>query len=118
MSGLPLNAQLTDLGGRFLRTEHTRPEYRFYALGERPGLVRTAGGTSIEGEIWILPTTAIGALLARIPAPLGFGTVALATGDCLGFLAESEAMSSAIEITNLGNWRAWINSRSLGTPAR
>ena len=38
-----------------------------------------------------LPTAAIGALLAQVPPPLGFGTVALDDGPCLGFLAESRA---------------------------
>ena len=36
-----------------------------------------------------MPTTAIGALLAQVPPPLGFGTVELDDGPCLGFLAES-----------------------------
>ena len=90
MSGLPLNAQMTALGGRFLRAARTAPGYRLYALGDRPGLVRARGRCgAIEGEVWALPTAAIGALLAQVPPPLGFGTVALADGPCLGFLAEA-----------------------------
>ena len=107
MSGLALNGQITGLGGRFLRAARTVPEYRFHAIGDRPGLVR--GGTaSIGGEVWALPTAAIGALLARVPAPLGFGTVRLEDGPCLGFLAEAAGVEGATEISALGDWRTWL----------
>jgi allophanate hydrolase len=115
MSGLALNAQLTALGGRFLRTASTAPAYRFYALGNRPGLVRASAGVacaSIEGEVWALPTTAIGALLAQVPPPLGFGNVALADGPCLGFLAEAAAVVGAEDITVHGGWRGWLAARA------
>lgn len=38
MSGLPLNTQITSLGGRFLRVAQTEPCYRLHALGNRPGM--------------------------------------------------------------------------------
>lgn len=107
MSGLPLNPQLTTLGGRFLRAARTTPAYRLYALGDRPGLVRAADGGAIAGEVWALPTAAIGALLATVPAPLGFGSVALSDGPCLGFLAEAAGIADAPDITCFGGWRAW-----------
>jgi allophanate hydrolase len=109
MSGLPLNHQLTELGGRFLQAARTRPSYRLHALGKRPGLVRqTEGGAAIEGEVWALPTAAIGALLAQVPAPLGFGAVELEGGPCLGFLAEAAGCAGAPDISSLGGWRAWL----------
>ena len=109
MSGLPLNYQLTELGGRFLHAALTRPSYRLYALGKRPGLIRqTEGGAAIAGEVWALPTAAIGALLAQVPAPLGFGAVELETGPCLGFLAEAAGCAGAPDISSLGGWRAWL----------
>ena len=49
MSGLPLNHQLTALGGRFLQAARTAPAYRLYALGDRPGLVRASQPAAIEG---------------------------------------------------------------------
>jgi allophanate hydrolase len=110
MSGLPLNAQITVLGGRFLREARTEPGYRLFALGNRPGMVRAADGGAIAGEVWALPTTAIGALLTQVPPPLGFGTVALEDGPCLGFLAESAGVAGATDITHLGGWRAWLRS--------
>lgn len=108
MAGLPLNGQITDLGGRFIRVVRTEPSYRLYALGNRPGMLRAADGAAIEGEVWALPTTAIGALLAQVPPPLGFGTVTLDDGPCLGFLAEASGVAQAEDITAFGGWRAWI----------
>jgi allophanate hydrolase len=108
MSGLPLNHQITGLGGRFLRTARTEPAYRLHAMGNRPGMARGDPGSAIMGEVWALPTTAIGALLALVPAPLGFGTVVLEDGPCLGFLAEAQALDSAPDITAYGGWRAWL----------
>ncbi len=112
MAGLPLNPQVTALGGRFLRTARTEPVYRLHALGNRPGMARATPGASIAGEVWALPTAAIGALLAQVPPPLGFGTVALEDGPCLGFLAEPQALADAPDITSFGGWRAWLASRT------
>lgn len=116
MSGLPLNHQVTTLGGRFVRAATTQPVYRLHALGPRPGLVRVADGSAmqgaaIQGEIWALPTTAIGALLAQVQPPLGFGTIVLHDGPCLGFLAEQAGVSDAPDITHHGGWRAWLTAQ-------
>ena len=112
MSGLPLNPQLTTLGARFLHTARTHPAYRLFALGNRPGLVREAsGGVAIEGEVWALPTAAVGALLAQVPGPLGFGAVDLEGGACLGFLAEAAGVVGTPDITAHGGWRAWLAAR-------
>jgi allophanate hydrolase len=108
MSGLPLNGQITGLGGRFVREAATRPEYRLFALGNRPGLVRADDGTAIAGEVWALPTAAIGPLLALVPPPLGFGSVALQGGPCLGFVAEAAGVAGAEDISALGGWRAYL----------
>ncbi len=108
MAGLELNRQVTDLGGRLLREAVTAPHYRLYALGDRPGLVRAADGAAIAGEVWALPTTAIGKLLVQVPAPLCFGSVSLDNGPCLGFLAEQAGVDGAEDITQHGGWRAWL----------
>jgi allophanate hydrolase len=114
MSGLKLNSQITALGGRFLCTARTVPGYRLYALGDRPGLVRDVDGEdgredgAIAGEVWALPTRAIGTLLIQVPPPLGFGTVTLADGPCLGFLAEAAGVAGAEDITRFGGWRGWL----------
>lgn len=108
MSGLALSHELVALGGRFLRVARTRDSYRLFALGSRPGLLRVAAGEAITGEIWALPTGAIGVFLEKIPPPLGFGTVELEGGPCLGFLAEAEGVRDAEDITRHGGWRAYL----------
>ena len=123
MSGLPLNGQLTDLGGRLESAGKTAPVYRFYALPggppQRPGMVRVTngvegGGGAIDLEVWSLPADKIGAFIAKIPAPLGLGTVALADGSAvLGFLCENYAVSGARDITSLGGWRAYVKSMAV-----
>jgi allophanate hydrolase len=112
MAGLPLNGQITALGGRFLREARTAPLYRLHDLGSRPGLVRvTEGGGAIAGEVWALPTAAIGALLPQVPPPLGFGTVTLEEDRCLGFLCEAAGVMGAPDITARGGWRAHLAHR-------
>ena len=116
MSGLPLNGQLLELGGRLEKATRTAPAYRFYALPggppHRPGLVRVAeGGGEIELEVWSLPADKIGALLRQIPAPLGLGSVSLADGTSVpGFLCEAHATTAAKDITSLGGWRAYVKT--------
>ena len=74
--------------------------------------MRAADGAAIAGEVWALPTAAIGALLAQVPPPLGFGTVSLDDGPCLGFLAEAAGVADAADITHFGGWRAWLRTES------
>ena len=72
MSGLPLNHQLTDTRRPFPARGATAPRYRLHALGNRPGMLRADDGAAIEGEVWALPTAAIGALLAQVPPAAWF----------------------------------------------
>ena len=124
MAGLPLNGQLLELGGRFLRESRTARGYGFHALAggppARPGLVRReSGGHAIALEIWALPQTAIGALLAQIPAPLGLGRIALEDGSLVtGFLCESAGLAGAQDISGFGGWRGYLASRQAGDAAR
>lgn len=114
LSGLPLNWQLTQRGGRLLRSVRSAPEYRFYALAggppQRPGMVRVAeGGAPIEMEIWELPAHHFGSFVAAIPAPLGIGKVKLEDGSQVcGFICESGGLAGAEDITGYGGWRAWL----------
>lgn len=114
MRGLPLNRQLVELGGRFLRADRTAPAYRLFALATdppKPGLLRSAaGGAAIELEVWQLPAAGLGRFLAAIPAPLGLGKVELADGrQVTGFLVEAAAVADAREITACGSWRRFIS---------
>ena len=118
MAGLPLNGQVTALGGRLVAEAKTQAGYRLYALGNRPGLVASPGGVAIAGEVWALPTSAIGALLAQVPPPLGFGTVLLESGPCLGFLAEAAGVAGAPDISRHGGWRAYLASEQTMSAVR
>ena len=112
MAGLPLNHQLVERGGRFLRAATTQPLYRLHVLENRPGLVRGGEG-QVAGEVWALPTREVGALLAGVSAPLGFGTVLLDDDACLGFLAEADGATGTPDITALGGWRAYLERQDV-----
>jgi allophanate hydrolase len=118
LAGLPLNRELLDLGGSFVRAARTASSYRFYALAGgppfRPGLIRVDDGTgvSIETEIWALPPDGFGRFVAGIPAPLGIGTLTLEDGSTVkGFIAEPVAVDGALDISNFGGWRAYLKSK-------
>jgi allophanate hydrolase len=118
MSGLPLNHQLVERGGRLASKTRTAASYRLYALTDfspaRPGMVRAEKGAAIEVEVWEVPTSAFGSFVDGIPAPLGIGTVTLEDGQQVkGFLCESHATKGARDITGLGSWRAFIKGGRL-----
>lgn len=118
LSGMPLNVQLQERGGRLLQATHTAPDYRLFALPgtvpPKPGLVRAAAGegAAIALEVWELPAAHYGSFVALIPAPLGIGTLTLADGSAVqGFLCEAQALAGAQDITHHGGWRAYMGSR-------
>lgn len=120
MSGLPLNWQLTDLGGVFLRDAQTTADYKFFALAggppARPGLVKIGGSHagSIALEIWSLPKAVFGSFMAGIPSPLGIGTIDLSDGTTVkGFLCEPVGLDGATDITKLGDWRTFLAQQSV-----
>ena len=115
MQGLPLNWQLTDRGGSLVTKTKTSACYKFYALEGgppfRPGMVKAAGGSAIEGEVWRLPAAALGSFMQGIPWPLGIGKVLLADGtEVSGFVCEPGGLAGAKEITAFGGWRSYLNS--------
>ena len=118
MRDLPLNWQLRERGGEFVRTARTLAEYRLYALPggppARPGLVREPGrGAAIEVEIWRLPAYTFGSFVNEIPAPLGIGKIQLADGGShSGFICEPCGLEGAKDITGFGGWRKYLGSSS------
>lgn len=122
MSGLPLNSELTKLGGRFLKACKTAPDYQLYAIAGgppfRPGLVRSKDGAALDIEVWALPKAAFAAFMEGIPAPLGIGTVALEDGSSAkGFICEPIGLDGARDVTSFGGWRAFITSSQNETAA-
>lgn len=119
LTGMPLNRELTEPGGVLLGEARTAPGYRLYALAgtvpPKPGMVfdPLSDGPGLTVEVWALPAAAFGHFVARIPAPLGIGKVALADGrQVSAFLCESHALAGAEEITRFGGWRAYRASVS------
>ena len=114
MSGLPLNAQLTSLGGEFVKKAKTASTYKLFKLNgfvpARPGLLRVqADGTAIALEVWRLPLKHYGAFVAGVPAPLGFGTLTLEDETTVqGFLCEAYATEDAVDISAMGGWREFL----------
>ena len=125
LRGMPLNHELQSCGARFVEATETSADYRLYALQgtvpPKPGLSRTAGGAAHAGaahagaaiavEVWEMPLAHFGRFVAGVPAPLGIGTVTLASGkSCKGFICEAQALAQATDITAFGGWRAYCNS--------
>ena len=113
MSGLPLNHQLSERGGRLVRSCRTAPHYQLFALPGgpplRPGLIRREPGRAIELEIWEFPIATFGGFLAGIRTPLTIGNVELEDGTQVkGFLCEAHATADARDITEYGGWRPYI----------
>jgi allophanate hydrolase len=116
LSGQPLNAQLTDRGGRLLRATSTAPMYRLLALDTvppKPGLVRVDDGTgaAIELEVWALPPVGFAEVVAGLPRPMVVGPVTLGDGtEVTGFMCEPAAAAGSTDITSYGGWRAYLAS--------
>ncbi len=118
LSGLPLNRELVELGAAFSREVETTPDYRLFALPgsspPKPGLLRIGenAGAAVKAEVWTLDAGAFGAFVARIPAPLGIGTIRFKDGCSVkGFLVEAEAVKGAEDISHFGGWRAYLAAR-------
>ena len=115
LTAMPLNFQLTTRQGTLLNKTYTAKNYKLFALKNtspaKPGLQSDATGTSIEVEVWDIPLSNFGAIVAEVPAPLGIGNVQLEDGSWVkGFICEGYAINDAIDISHFGGWRAYIQS--------
>ncbi|MBI3507225.1 MAG: allophanate hydrolase [Proteobacteria bacterium] len=114
LSGMPLNGQLVERGGRLVCAAKTAAAYRLFALANtkppKPGLERIgAGGAAIALEIWEMPVAEFGSFVGLVPPPLAIGSVEIDDGTwCKGFVCEPAALRSAHDITRFGGWRAYI----------
>ncbi|MBX4886180.1 allophanate hydrolase [Rhizobium bangladeshense] len=119
LTDMPLNHELTRVGGYRLRAARTDDSYRLFALNgtvpPKPGLVRDPdfSGNGVEVEVWALPPAAFAHFVQNIPAPLGVGKITLNDGTCVtGFLCEGHAVAGGREITEFGGWRNYIRAVS------
>ncbi|OJF93686.1 allophanate hydrolase [Pararhizobium antarcticum] len=119
LSGMPLNGQLKALEASFVRTAKTAASYRLYSLAgqtpAKPGLIRCSDdtGAQIAVEVWRLSAAAFGQFVAAIPSPLGIGTILLSDGsEAKGFLVEPVGLEDAVDISDFGGWRAFVDRPS------
>jgi allophanate hydrolase len=118
LSGMALNGELKDLGGRLLEAASTAPDYKLYALDTtpaKPGMLRVDAGTgaSVAIEIWALPAASFGQFVAAIPPPLSIGTIRLADGRSVkGFIVESTDVATARDISSFGGWRKFMAEKA------
>ena len=116
LTGMPLNSQLTERGAQLVQACSTAGHYRLYALPNttppKPGLKRVAAdGAAVAVEVWDMPVSQLGSFLALIPPPLGLGKVELADGSWVtGFICEGLALDAALDVTEHGGWRAYMQS--------
>lgn len=130
LRGGALNAELVSFGASFVRAAHTSAHYKMYAVTDastpqKPALVHFPGATDgtaqMPVELWDLPDEAVGAFLARVPSPLGFGTVVLDGGERVkGFIAESWAADpkmaqcmgvTTLDVTKWGGWNNYVKGK-------
>lgn len=119
LTGMPLNFQLTTRHAVHVETTTTAAAYALYALPgtvpPKPGLARIDAdlGSQIIVELWDIPTARFGEFVAEIPTPLGMGNVELVDGRWVkGFICEPYGLKGAKNISEMGGWRAYIQSLS------
>jgi allophanate hydrolase len=61
--------------------------------------------------VWAVRSAEFGSFVEGISAPLGIGKIELLDGHTVpGFLCESYAAEGAIDITDVGGWRAYLET--------
>lgn len=114
MRGLELNDNLQQVGAVFGSEIETAPIYRLWSIGDRhPAMMRvSAGGRSIELEIWSVPVAGLAKILQQEPAGLCIGKIKLADNrEVLGVLGEPFLCEGQPEITKFGGWRNYMKSK-------
>jgi allophanate hydrolase len=90
--------------------------YALETVPPKPGLVRVrSGGSPVALEIWELPPAGFGEFVSSVPPPMVIGSVRLDDGTHVpGFLCEPMALDGAVDITEYGGWRAYLQAASAG----
>ena len=112
MRGLTLHKNLD--GANFLGEFNTLPIYRLYSIDDiHPGMFEVEeGGVSVAGEMYSMSDEIFQRVKNGEPAGLYFGDVKLNNGSTVkGVLFPREtAESNYKDISNFGDWRAYIAS--------
>ena len=112
MRGLTLHKNLD--GANFLGEFHTLPIYRLYSIDDiHPGMFEVEeGGVSVAGEMYSMSDEIFQRVKNGEPSGLYFGDVKLNNGNTVkGVLFPREtAEANNKDISNFGDWRAYIAS--------
>ena len=112
MRGLTLHKNLD--GANFLGEFHTLPIYRLYSIDDiHPGMFEVEeGGVSVAGEMYSMSDEIFQRVKNGEPSGLYFGDVKLNNARTVkGVLFPREtAESNYKDISNFGDWRAYIAS--------
>ena len=112
MRGLALHKNLG--GANFLGEFSTLPIYRLYSIDDiHPGMFEVEeGGVSVTGEMYSISDEIFQRVKNGEPSGLYFGDVKLNNGSTVkGVLFPREiAESNHKDISNFGDWRAYIAS--------
>lgn len=116
MRGLALHDNLD--GAEFLGAFRTAPRYRVYSIDDRhPGMFEVEeGGVSVAGELYRVPEDVWKRVEDGEPPNLYRGMITLDDGrEVYGILYPQElAQSGHRDISDYGDWRAYMNDRNKG----
>ncbi|MEU0468464.1 hypothetical protein ABZ215_31060 [Amycolatopsis sp. NPDC006131] len=114
LRGQPRNAELRDLGARFTGEVRTAPRYRMLALDGQAGVHPGDDGTALRGERWLLAPGSLARFRAALPPPMTLGPVELDDGETATALLSHPAPGP--DITEFGDWRAYLRHRTANRP--
>jgi len=116
MRGLALHHNLD--GAEFVGAFRTAPNYRLYSIGDvHPGMFEVeAGGVSVAGEIYRMTDEIWRRVEAGEPPHLYRGPVRLSDGRSVDGILFPRALAEGRhrDISDFGDWRAYIASRRKG----
>ncbi len=73
------------------------------------------GLLTIDDTIYDLTAEAFARFVARIPPPLGLGTLELKDGRRVsGFIGEAAVAECGRDISEFADWRAWVAAQEKG----
>ncbi|MGW4589594.1 allophanate hydrolase-related protein [Amycolatopsis thermoflava] len=110
LRGQPRNVELRDLGARFTGDVRTAPRYRMRALDGQAGVHPSDDGAALLGERWLLAPGSLARFRAALPPPMTLGPVELDDGETATALLNHPA--SGPDITEFGDWRAYLRHRT------
>jgi len=117
MRGLKANGRMLAAHARFVRDATTAPKYRLWSIDDvYPAMLRAndGGGGPIEIEVWEVTPEGLLQIFRGEPPELSLGWITIEDGShVLGVLGESAIVVGMREITEFGNWRAYIRAEGI-----